>query len=150
MVEHAYGPRRNFPSIYGQYLHLVCMSYITEPIYLLMDINSAGIGSGLTGIVVNTLVLIGCNKYINGVSIATPTSAAIMAVVVGLLTWVFGIFNFSFLNFLTLGIWSLVITAAAIMVADKLMDSVKFEGFSTAFLVAFVMAAVNYFLGWLF
>ena len=131
-------------------LHLAAMSFITEPINLLLDINTAGIGGGLTGIVINTLVLIVCNKYINGVSIATPVSAAIMAVVVGLLTWVFGIFNFGFLNFITLGIWSLVITAAAIMVADKLMDSVKFEGFTTALMVAFILAAVNWLLSGLF
>ena len=132
------------------FFHLTSMSYLTEPIHLLIDINTSGIGGGLTGIVINTLVLIGCNKYINGVSIETPVSAAIMAVVVGLLTWVFGIFNFGFLNFITLGIWSLVITAAAIMVADKLMESVKFEGFSTALLVAFVLAAVNWLLSGLF
>ncbi len=126
------------------------MSFITEPINLLVDINTSGIGGGLTGIVINTLVLIGCNKYINGVSIATPVSAAIMAVVVGLLTWVFGIFNFGFLNFLTLGVWSLLITTAAIMVADKLMESVKFEGFTTALMVAFILAAVNWLLSGLF
>ncbi len=126
------------------------MNYITEPINLLMDVNTAGIGGGLTGIVINTLVLIGCNKYINGVSIASPVSAAIMAVIIGILTWVFGILNFGFLNFLTLGLWSLLISAAAIMVADKLMDSVKFEGFTTALMVAFVLAAVNWLLGSLF
>ena len=123
------------------------MSFITEPINLLVDINTAGIGGGLTGIVINTLVLIGCNKYINGVDIATPVSAAIMAVIIGILTWVFGIFNFGFLNFMTFGIWSLVITAAAIMVADKLMNTVKFKGFTTAMMVAFVLAAVNWLLG---
>ncbi|MFK8057473.1 MAG: phage holin family protein [Saprospiraceae bacterium] len=126
------------------------MSYITEPINLLIDINTSGISGGLTGIVINTLVLLGCNKYLDGVSISTPVSAVIMAVIVGLLTWVFGIVNFGFLNFLTLGIWSLVVTAAAIMVADKIMDSVKFDGFKTAMLVAFAMAAVNFLLGWLF
>jgi len=126
------------------------MSYITDPINLLVDINTSGVGGGLTGIVINTLVLIGCNKYLKGVSIDTPVSAAIMAVVVGLLTWVFGIFNFGFLNFMTFGIWSLLITAAAIMIADKLMESVRFEGFSTALLVAFVLAVVNWLLSGLF
>jgi len=121
------------------------MNYITEPINLLLDISTSGISSGLTGIVINTLVLIGCNKYLSGVSIATPVSAAILAVVVGLLTWFFGIFNL-----FNIGIISLIISAGAIMIGDKLMETVKFEGFTTALLVAFVMAAVNFLLGRLF
>jgi len=126
------------------------MSYITDPINLLIDINTSGISSGLTGIVVNTLVLIACNKYLEGVLIKSPVSAAVLALVIGLLTWILGIFNFGFLNFLTLGVWSLIISAAAIMIADKLMPSVQFRGFTTALLVAFILAAVNWLLNGLF
>ena len=109
-------------------------------------IAEAGLLSYIVTVLVTAAVLIGCAYVLPGVHIDSFVSALILAVIVGLLTGRLSIFNFDWLNGLTLGIWSLIIAAVALVIGDKIMDSVRLDGFVWALAVAAILALVNGFL----
>ena len=109
-------------------------------------VAEAGLLSYIVTVVVTAAVLIGCAYVLPGVHIDSFVSALILAVIVGLLTGLLSIFNFDWLNGLTLGIWSLIIAAVALVIGDKIMDSVRLDSFVWALAVAAILALVNGFL----
>ena len=107
----------------------------------------AGIIGTLVRILITAAVLLACAYLFPGVTIEGFGSALVLAVIVGILVWILSIFNFGWLNNITFGLWSLVITAVALILADKLMDSVKLDSFLWALAVAGTLALVNGLLG---
>ena len=107
--------------------------------------------AGLIGAIVSALitaaVLIGCAYVFPGVHIDSFVSALILAVVVSLILLVAGlILPTSTGGGLISSLIALVVTAGALILGDKLMDSVRLDGFVWAFAVAGVLALVSYFL----
>ncbi len=109
-------------------------------------VAEAGILGYIVTVLVTAVVLLGCAYIFPGVHIAGFGSALVLAIIVGLLTALLSILNFDWLNGITLGIWSLVVAAVAIVIADKVMSSVRLDSFLWALAVAGVLALVNGFL----
>ena len=79
-------------------------------------------------------------------------SALIAAVVIGLINGTLGavikFFTFPF-RILTLGLLSLVINAAMLLVADQLLDGLRIDTLTAAFLGSILMSVVSTVLRWL-
>lgn len=107
--------------------------------------------AGLIGTVVAALVtaavLIGCAYLMPGVHISSFVSALLLAIVVAVILAVAGLLLPTETGGgLISSLIALVVTAGALILGDKLMDSVRLDSFGWAFAVAVVLAVVSYFL----
>lgn len=101
----------------------------------------------IINLLVSALIVFGLSSILPGVSIKGFGSAIIVAIVIGLLNaFIKPILDFlSFpITFLTLGLFSLVITAIIILLASAVMgDSFHVDGFWYALLFGVVLGIVN-------
>ncbi|GGE97234.1 putative membrane protein [Chishuiella changwenlii] len=105
----------------------------------------------IINLLVSALVVFGLANILPGVSIKGYGSAIIVALVIGLLNAVVKPI-LSFISFpitvLTLGLFSLVITAIIILLASAIMgDSFHVDGFLYALIFGVVLAIVNSLIG---
>lgn len=101
----------------------------------------------IINLLVSALIVFGLSSILPGVSIKGFGSAIIVAIVIGLLNaFIKPILDFlSFpITFLTLGLFSFVITAVIILLASAVMgDSFHVDGFWYALLFGVVLGIVN-------
>lgn len=105
----------------------------------------------IINLLVSALVVFGLANILPGVSIKGYGSAIIVALVIGLLNAIVKPV-LSFISFpitvLTLGLFSLVITAIIILLASAIMgDSFHVDGFLYALIFGVVLAIVNSLIG---
>lgn len=113
---------------------------------LLETVAYASVGGMLLKLLVNALVLMLGAYLLSGVEIQDFARALILAVVLGLLNATLGAvldFITTPLRWLTLGLFSLVIDAIIIKVADYFMKGFAVRSFGWALLLAGFMAIAN-------
>lgn len=113
---------------------------------LLDSVVHAGAGDFLLKILVNALVLMGGAYLLRGVTIQSFGTALLLAVVLALLNATVGsILDFvtAPINFITLGLFSLVIDAFIIKIADWFLTGFRVKGFLWALLLAAIVAIAN-------
>ncbi len=99
--------------------------------------------------VVSALVIIAAAYLLPGVQIADFTTALVAAVVLGIINAVLKpilVFLTLPINILTLGLFTLVINAALIMLATYVVPGFVVDGFGWAILLSIVMSVINTFL----
>jgi len=119
-----------------------------------MEIMAANETGGLiTVFIVNFLgVLLGAH-YLKRVHLESFQKGLVVALVLALLNVTLGaVLDFLTTPFrwITLGLFSLVVDAIVILVADKFMKDFKVEGFIAAVGLAIVIAIVNVLFDWVF
>jgi len=106
----------------------------------------------LLGWLASAVALIVVTKVIDGFHVKDLPSALVAAVVIGLINATLGniikFFTFPF-RILTLGLLSLVINAAMLMLADFLLDGLRIDTFMAAFLGSIVLSVVSTVLRWM-
>lgn len=109
-------------------------------------VAEAGLIGAIVAALITAAVLIGCAYLMPGVHISSFVSALILALIVAVILAVVGIvLPTETGGGLISSIVALVVTAGALVLADKLMDSVKLDSFVWALAVAGVLAVVSYF-----
>jgi putative membrane protein len=106
----------------------------------------------LLGWLASTIALLVVANVVPGFSVSGFQSALIAAVVIGFINGTIGavikFFTFPF-RILTLGLLSLVINAAMLLLADQLLDGLKIETFTAAFIGSILLSIVSTVLRWL-
>ena len=114
-------------------------SLFSEP--LLLDaviLAEAGVLGYLWTALISALVLIGCAYLLPGVHISGFGSALVLAVITGGLVGLIGYFVDG------LGwVGALVVTTLALIIGDKLMDSVKLDAWYWALAVAVIVSLLS-------
>lgn len=104
-------------------------------------------------LLITAVVAFFLQRVLSGVHIDNFTSAIIFAVVLGLLNLivkpVLSLLTLP-INLLTLGLFSLVINAVIILLADYLMDSFEVDGFLWALIFSVVLSLITSLLGGIF
>lgn len=104
-------------------------------------------------LLITAVVAFFLQRFLSGVHIDNFTSAIIFAVVLGLLNLIvkpiLSILTLP-INLLTLGLFSLVINAVIILLADYLMDSFEVDGFLWALIFSVVLSLITSLLGGIF
>lgn len=117
---------------------------------LLLDAAAVVAEASVLGYILTALVtagvLIACAYAFPGVHISGFVSALILAVIVGAIVAVAGIILPSGEGGGLSAIISLLVGAGALILADKVMDTVRLDSFVWALAVAAILALVNYFL----
>lgn len=99
--------------------------------------------------VVAALVIVAAAYLLSGVHIADFTTALVAAVVLGIINAILKpilVFLTLPINILTLGLFTLVINAALIMLATYFVPGFVVDGFGWAILLSVVMSVINTFL----
>lgn len=110
-------------------------------------VAEAGLIGTIVAALITAAVLIGCAYLMPGVHISSFVSALILAVIVAVILAVAGlILPTETGGGLITSIIALVVTAGALVIGDKVMDSVRLDSFVWALAVAGVLAVVSYFL----
>lgn len=122
---------------------------------LLLDIEvaQASVGSWIVHVLINAAVLMAAAYMLRGVTITDFTRALLLAVVLALLNATLGAvldFVTTPLRWLTLGLFSLVVDAIVIKIADYFMKGFDVKNFTWALLLAAVLAIFNTLTGWIF
>lgn len=106
----------------------------------------------ILGWLASAVALIVVTKVIDGFHVNGFQNALIAAVVIGFINATLGnvikFFTFPF-RILTLGILSLVINAAMLMLADYFLDGLRIDGFVPAFLGSILLSVVSTVLRWM-
>lgn len=103
-------------------------------------------GNFFMTLVLNACAIFAAAYLLKGVHVKDFISAMILAVVLALLNSTLGAllgFITKPINWITLGLFSLVVDAAVLMIADHFMDRLKIEGFRWALIFAAVLAIFN-------
>lgn len=122
---------------------------------LLLDSSAseAGLGTWLVHILINAVSLMIAAYLLSGVSITDFTRALILAVVLALLNgtlgWVLDLISTP-IRWLTLGLFSLVVDAVVLMVADYFMKGFTIKSFSWALALSVILAIFNTLSDWIF
>ncbi|PHN03404.1 phage holin family protein [Flavilitoribacter nigricans] len=121
---------------------------------LLLDgMMQASLGSWILHILVNALALMAAAYLLSGVTISDFTRALILAVVLALLNSTLGVvldFISTPIRWLTLGLFSIVVDAVVLKVADYFMKGFSIKSFSWALIMAVVLAIFNTLSNWIF
>lgn len=115
--------------------------------------SGLGIGSWIIRILINAVALMAAAYVLSGVSITDFTRAVILAVVLALLNATLGsVLDFvsTPLRWLTLGLFSIVVDAVVLKVADHFMKGFTIKSFSWALALAVVLAIFNTLSSWIF
>lgn len=121
---------------------------------LLLDstITQAGLGTLILHVLVNALALMAAAYVLSGVTISDFTRAVLLAVVLALLNSTLGAvldFISTPLRWLTLGLFSIVVDAVVLKVADYFMKGFTIKSFSWALALAVVLAIFNTLSSWI-
>ena len=104
-------------------------------------------------LLVTAAVAFGLSKILTGVHIPEFSTALIFAIVLGVLNLVvkpiLKILGLP-LTILTLGLFSLVINALVILIADYFIDSMNVDGFWWAFIFSIALSVISSLLNWIF
>lgn len=120
-----------------------------QPIFLDV-VAQASIGSFVVKTFIVALAVFLGARYLSGITAGDYVQIFVIALIIGLLNATIG----SFLDFittpirwLTLGLFSLVVDAIIIMIADYFLDTFKVKSFVWALLLAVIIALTNALLG---
>lgn len=116
-------------------------------------VSQAGLGTWIIHILINAAGLMLAAYLLSGVSISDFSRALILAVVLALLNSTLGTvldFISTPLRWLTLGLFSIVIDAIVLTVADYFMKGFTLKSFSWALAMAAVVAVFNTLSSWIF
>ena len=115
--------------------------------YLLLDsFVSGGIGRWLFKILLNGLAIMSAAYLMQGVKVTDLARALIASFVLALLNSTLGAVLDTLtypVRFVTLGLFSLVVDAAVIMVASYFLKGFEVRNFGTAFWLAVLLAVFN-------
>lgn len=117
-----------------------------------MEVSQASVGTWIISILINGAVLMGAAYLLRGVTISDYTRALLLAVVLALLNSTLGAvldFVSTPLRWLTLGLFSLVVDAIVIKIADYFMKGFEVKNFVWALVLAAVLAVFNAITGWI-
>lgn len=123
------------------------------PFLLDSGMMQAGLGTWILHILINALVLMATAYLLSGVTISDFTRALILAVVLALLNSTLGVvldFISTPIRWLTLGLFSIVVDAIVLKVADYFMKGFSIKSFSWALVMAVVLAIFNTLSSWIF
>ena len=123
------------------------------PFLLDASINQAGLGTWIIHLVINAAGLMLAAHLLEGVSVADFTRALILAVLLAVLNGTLGVvldFVSTPLRWLTLGLFSLVVDAVVLTVADYFMKGFKLKSFTWALALSAVIAIFNTLSNWFF
>ncbi|MCB0609475.1 MAG: phage holin family protein [Lewinellaceae bacterium] len=122
--------------------------------YLLLDsFVSGGIGRWLFKILLNGLAIMSAAYLMQGVKVTDLARALIASFVLALLNSTLGAVLDTLtypVRFVTLGLFSLVVDAAVIMVASYFLKGFEVRNFGTAFWLAVLLAVFNTVLHWIY
>ena len=122
--------------------------------YLLLDsFVSGGIGRWLFKILLNGLAIMSAAYLMQGVKVTDLAQALIASFVLALLNSTLGAVLDTLtypVRFVTLGLFSLVVDAAVIMVASYFLKGFEVRNFGTAFWLAVLLAVFNTVLHWIY
>ncbi|HMQ64189.1 MAG TPA: phage holin family protein [Flavilitoribacter sp.] len=122
--------------------------------YLLLDsFVSGGIGRWLFKILLNGLAIMSAAYLMQGVKVTDLARALIASFVLALLNSTLGAVLDTLtypVRFVTLGLFSLVVDAAVIMVASYFLKGFEVRNFGTAFWLAVLLAVFNTLLHWIY
>ncbi len=116
--------------------------------FILADvvIFQGGLGGFLIRLLVNALIIMGAAYLLKGVEVKDFSRAVILAVLLAVLNSTIGaILSFitAPINWITLGLFSLIVDAAVIRIADYFMKGFNTRSFGWALLLALVLAVAN-------
>lgn len=123
-----------------------------DSLLLLDGVMQAGLGSWILHVLVNALALMAAAYLLSGVTISDFTRAIILAVVLSFLNFTLGAvldFLTTPLRWLTLGLFSIVVDAIVLKVADYFMKGFSIRSFSWALAMAVVLAIFNILSNWI-
>ena len=104
----------------------------------------------ILSILLNGLVVFVIAELLDGVHVANYVTAVVAAVILGLLNFfirpLLKILALP-ITLLTLGLFSLVINGAVVLLADRLVDGFEVNGLVWAVIFAVALSVVNFFLG---
>ncbi|MEM6722525.1 MAG: phage holin family protein [Bacteroidota bacterium] len=106
----------------------------------------AGEPGWIMHIVITAVAFLAGSYVLKGVEVKSLVSALILAIVISLLNGTLGVVLKTLtlpLNWLTLGLFSFLINALMIKVADFFLDGFKVKGFINAIFLAVIVAVVN-------
>lgn len=121
---------------------------------LLLDagVNEASLGTWALHILVNAASLMAAAYFLSGVTLSDFTKALILAVILALLNSTLGAvldFISTPLRWLTIGLFSLVVDAIVLKVADYFMKGFSLKSFGWALAMATVVAIFNTLSNWI-
>ncbi|MCB0631937.1 MAG: phage holin family protein [Saprospiraceae bacterium] len=124
-------------------------------LFLDASVNQAGLGLGtwIIHILINAVALMAAAYILEGVTISDFTRAILLAVVLAVLNSTLGAvldFVSTPLRWITLGLFSVVVDAIVLKVADYFMKGFSIRSFSWALLLAVVLAIFNTLSSWIF
>jgi putative membrane protein len=124
-------------------------------LFLDASVNQAGLGIGswIIHILINAVVLMAAAYILSGVTISDFTRAIILAVILAILNSTLGAvldFVSTPLRWLTLGLFSLVVDAVVLKIADYFMKGFSIKSFGWALILALVLAIFNTISSWIF
>ena len=97
-------------------------------------------------LLITAVVAFGLTKFLPGVHLADFSTAIIFAIILGLLNIfvkpIFKIIGLP-LTILTLGLFSLVINAVTILIADYFIDGMEVDGFWWAFIFSIALSFIT-------
>lgn len=105
----------------------------------------------ITSLIISTLTIALTAYLLPGVTVESLVMAAAVAIVLGFINItlkpVLKLFTLP-INIGTLGLFSVVINALMILLADKLVSGFSVDGFFTAILFSLVLGVINTVVGW--
>ena len=124
-------------------------------VLLLLDagVSQASLGTWVLHILINAASLMAAAYLLSGVTLPDFTKALILAVVLALLNSTLGValdFISTPLRWLTIGLFSLVVDAIVLKVADYFMKGFSLKSFGWALAMAAVVAIFNTLSNWIF
>lgn len=125
---------------------------LSQPI--LMDIVAqASMGAFITKTLLIALAVFLGARYLSGIEAGDYVQIFVIALFIAILNVTIGsLLNFvtAPLRWITLGLFSWVVDAIVIMIADRLLDTFRVKSFSWALLLAVIIALTNAIVGPLF
>lgn len=106
----------------------------------------------IAGLLISAIAFVVGAKIMSSVQVKSFGSAVILALVMALLNGTLGaVFNFltAPLNWLTLGLFSFVVSAVLILLASKILDGFHVRNFWSALGLAFVVSFVSWLIHWI-
>ncbi len=104
-------------------------------------------------ILLNALAIFLASYMLDGIEVKNFFHAILAAIVLALVNFfIKPVISFLFLpvNILTLGLFSLVINAALLILVSKMVSGLKIRSFGTAILFGVLISIFNTILGWIF